>query len=102
MQIDLRVLWPERAAVVVVAVIAGGILSLWFILALGVGSLRDAGLNRAAFGWFVDGELGLALPLWLGLRAIHTCIALVRRSRQTRRDRGAVAGKAPNGSKTSA
>ena len=102
MQIDLRVLWPERAAVVVVAVIAGGILSLWLILALGVGSLRDSGLNRAAFGWFVDGELGLALPLWLGLRAIHTCIALVRRSREAHRNRTEASPNSSNDPKSTA
>ena len=99
MLIDLRVLWPERAAGFAAAIIAGGALFLWLILALGVGTLKDAGLNRAAFGWFADGEVGLLLPLWLGLRAIHTGIAFVRRYRNPRRNLTAAPGRAPESMK---
>jgi hypothetical protein len=91
MLIAPRVLWPERVALVAVAVVAGASVFLWLVLSLSVGTLGDIKLDRAALGWLLDTEAGLVLPLWLGLRAVHIGIDLVRRrrssrSRQTRPD----------------
>ena len=81
MQIKPHVLWPERVALAAAAIVAGATVCLWLLLTLGVGTLRDINLDRAALGWLVDAETGLVLPLWLGLRAVFVGIALVRRHR---------------------
>ena len=102
MLIDVRVFWPERAALFAAAMVAGGILSLWLILALGVGTLRDSGLNRAALGLLGEAEVGLVLPLWLGLRAVHTGIALFRRFRRLRLEQRAAPRNPSNNPKSGA
>ena len=81
MTIALRVVWPERVALVAAALVAGVSVFLWLVLVASVGTLEDANLNRAAIGWLFDAESGLVLPLWLGLRGVYTCIDLVRRYR---------------------
>lgn len=95
MPITLRVLWPERVAFVAAAVVAAGILFLWLVLTVSVGSFKDASLDRAAFRWLVDAEAGLVLPLWPGLRALYLGITLARGYRSSRRNRTAVPAKAP-------
>lgn len=101
MPIALRVQWPERVAFAAAAIVAAGILFLWLVLTVGVGSLGDTHLDRAALGWLFDAETGLVLPLWLGLRAVFVGSALVRRYRAPR-NRQAVRGNLPRGPRTDA
>ncbi len=101
MPIKLRVLWPERVAFAAAVVVAVGILLLWLVLTIGVGSLDDTNLDRAAVGWLFDAETGLVLPLWLGLRAVFVSIALVRRYR-TPRSWHALRGNLPRDPRTDA
>ena len=83
MLIAFPVLWPERVAFVAAVAVAAGILFFWLVLTIGVGSLGDTNLDRAALGWLFDAEISLVLPLWLGLRAVSVGIALVRRYRRS-------------------
>lgn len=101
MLIALPVLWPERVAFVAAVAVAAGILFFWLVLTVGVGSLGDTNLDRAALGWLFDAEIGFVLPLWLGLRAVFVGIALVRRYRRPP-NRQALRGNLPRGPRTDA
>ncbi len=102
MLIEPRVLGPERARLSrqrwsQAETCLSGLFSPWVSARIG-----DANLNRAVVGWLLDAEVKLVLPLWLGFRAVHAGIALVRRYCQSHWHRTTAPDKVPDGSKTDA
>ena len=65
----IRHWWPEKIAAGTAIVIAAIMFSIWILLAICAGSMRDSRLNAAAVRWFLDSELVIVPPLWLILRA---------------------------------
>lgn len=67
-------IWADKVALGVAAVIAGGTFFIWLLAAIALKSVFDGSFNRYMLEWTADAELAVALPLWLGLRAIDYAV----------------------------
>lgn len=73
--------WADKMALRVALLIAAAGFFVWVPAAIALKTVFDSSFNRYILLWTVEAELAIALPLWLGLRAIHGFMAIWSRRR---------------------
>lgn len=78
-------MWADRVALGVAALIALGGFFVWLLADIALKTAFSASFNRYMLEWILEAELTVALPLWLGFRAVgHFGGRLIRRRTEER------------------
>lgn len=67
---EKSLIWADKVTLGVAAAIAGAAFFVWLLAVIALKSMFDGSFNRYILEWTAEAELTVALPLWLGLRAI--------------------------------
>lgn len=88
-------IWADKVALGVTASIAAAGFFVWLLAIIALKTAFDGSFDRYMLFWIAEAELAVALPLWLGLRAVDWFLGGPAR-RQAQRDSVPEHPAAPN------